>query len=62
MTGLYVTRIVLIQLGPMYAHVILGTSWNLITGLVKVLICFMVLYTSTLYANQIVTIQTIMNV
>ena len=32
----YVTTIVLIQMGPMYALVFLGMSWNQITGLVKV--------------------------
>ena len=32
----YVTTIVLIQLGPIHAHVIQGMSWNQITGLVKV--------------------------
>ena len=36
MATIYVITIVLIQMAPMYAHVILGMSWNLITGVVKV--------------------------
>ena len=36
METIYVITIVLIQMAPMYAHVILGMNWNLITGLVKV--------------------------